>query len=387
MTLASLVLAGVLAAAAAMTKYFGVALVPLLLTYGFTRRRRIGGWALALLIPILVIVAYQLWTRQLYGRGLLSDAATYANVMRHGGLGLPSKSLVGLSFTGGCLASVVFLAPWLWSKGPVVAATAAGIVLTALLAAAGHLGPFVLATSERVQVGSIAQIVVFAIGGAAVLALAVADLVRERDADALLLFLWVSGTFLFAVFLNWTVNARSLLPAVPAVGILAARRLESRGLVPTRLVPALPLSLAGALAIAAGGADRSLAGTARTAAAHFTSSHARGTLWFEGHWGFQHYMEAAGAKALDAARSRLSTGDRIAVQLNNTNLFGLPMDAVTRISAFDLPVLPGIATISAGIGAGFYAHEWGPLPVALGRVPPERFFLLEVVRDLPPEAR
>ena len=39
-------------------------------------------------------------------------------------------------------------------------------------------------------------------------------------------FLWVIGTFLFAAFLNWTVNARSLLPLTPAVAILMTRRLE-----------------------------------------------------------------------------------------------------------------------------------------------------------------
>jgi hypothetical protein len=64
------------------------------------------------------------------------------------------------------------------------------------------------------------QLVLFIAGGVSTLALAIADYRREREADSLLLLLWVAGTFWFTAYLNWTVNARSILPMVPAVGIL-----------------------------------------------------------------------------------------------------------------------------------------------------------------------
>src|SRR5204862_6338284 len=74
------------------------------------------------------------------------------------------------------------------------------------------------------------QILVWAVGGVCVLALAVADVWARRDAGAWLLGLWVIGTFLFAAEINWTVNGRSLLPMGPAIGMLVARRLERNAL-------------------------------------------------------------------------------------------------------------------------------------------------------------
>src|SRR6185295_3904434 len=110
-----LLLSAVLIALAALTKYFGVALVPLLFVDGFARTRKAGWWAVALLVPIAVLAGYQIWTRNLYGRGLLSDAATYSSLIRfRSGPLLSAKLVAGLSFAGGCLASVIFLAPTLW---------------------------------------------------------------------------------------------------------------------------------------------------------------------------------------------------------------------------------------------------------------------------------
>ena len=63
-------------------------------------------------------------------------------------------------------------------------------------------------------------------GGLSVLAMALVDWWKRRTPESLLLALWVLGTFVFAAFLNWTINARSVLPLIPASGILIARRLD-----------------------------------------------------------------------------------------------------------------------------------------------------------------
>ena len=47
-----LALAALLVGVAALTKYFAVSLVPLLLVYGLIRRKKTGAWTLHLLIPI-----------------------------------------------------------------------------------------------------------------------------------------------------------------------------------------------------------------------------------------------------------------------------------------------------------------------------------------------
>ena len=59
------------------------------------------------------------------------------------------------------------------------------------------------------------------------MALAAADAWKRKDADSLLLMLWVFGTFIFTGFVNWAINARSVLPLIPAVGILLARRVDA----------------------------------------------------------------------------------------------------------------------------------------------------------------
>ena len=54
--------------------------------------------------------------------------------------------------------------------------------------------------------------------------------------------------------------------------------------------------------------------------------------------------------------------------------------AVTLVSRIDVPILAPVATVQPIVGAGFYSDSWGPLPFAIGRVPPERYFLFEILR-------
>ena len=65
-------------AMSAISKYFGMALIPLLLVYTIAKRRRFHVSLLYFLIPIGILAWYQISTRQLYGRGLLLDAAQYS---------------------------------------------------------------------------------------------------------------------------------------------------------------------------------------------------------------------------------------------------------------------------------------------------------------------
>src|SRR5206468_3924154 len=54
----------------ALTKYFGICLLPLLIVYSLLRKRRLGWWALYFLVPVLLLAGYQLWTAILYGHGM-----------------------------------------------------------------------------------------------------------------------------------------------------------------------------------------------------------------------------------------------------------------------------------------------------------------------------
>src|SRR5207249_2932867 len=212
-----------------------------------------------LLVTVGVLAAYQQWTLALYGRGLLFDAASYAT--ERSGLGTlrPDKVIVGLSFAGGCFAPAALFLPWLWGRAAFVGAALAALIGFAFVSA-GHLGSAALRIPTDAP-GPALQIVLFVLAGACVLALGAADLFRLRDAASLLLFLWLVGTLVFAVFFNWTINGRSLLAAAPAVGILTVRRLE-RGRGP---VPRLPLAAAFLVTLAVTWSDFRLAASARTA--------------------------------------------------------------------------------------------------------------------------
>ncbi len=101
----------ILISACALTKYYGVSLVPLLLAYSLFRRRRIDARLWYLLIPIAALIEYQLWTIHLYGQGLLSDAVSYTFDESTDQSGRLAQLLLGLSFAGGCTLPALFFAP------------------------------------------------------------------------------------------------------------------------------------------------------------------------------------------------------------------------------------------------------------------------------------
>jgi 4-amino-4-deoxy-L-arabinose transferase-like glycosyltransferase len=365
----SLAAAALVATACALTKYFGTSLVPLLALHGFVHKRRLGAWALHLGVPVLALAGYQYWTRSHYGRGLLGDAAAFAHEMERA---IPwAWGLVGLSFTGGCLLSAVLLAPWIWPKRWIaivsVAAAAAGVAL-----GARWLGPAGASFSEGFEVQAGAQFALFVAGGVSILALAVAEVARRRDADTVLLVAWILGTFVFATYVNWVVNVRSVLPMVPAVAILLARRLERR---PIGVYAAIVAG--GAVALGATHADFALAKAGRTAAAyvHDRTRGRAGDVWFQGHWGFQHYMEARGARPIDVPKSLLRAGDVVAVPENNASTWGFQKGSIARQDDFEVRPRALLCTMHWARGAGFYADTFGPLPFSFGTPPPERYRL------------
>jgi len=374
----------VLMALAMLTKYFGLALIALLAAHALARRVPVRSWVAFLAVPVAALAAYQVGTLALYGQGLVGDAAAYAAGQRAGhGAGALASGVVALGFAGGSLLGLAMFAPLLWSRRALAVGLGAVALAALALAHAGAIGPVSLRDAGGLRWLLVVQLAVCATAGAQVLSLAAVDLWTRRDGEALLLFLWVAGTLGFAAFVNWTVNARSILPIAPAAGILLARRLDQRLGAPSRVATwgLLALVIPGAVvALAAASADQALADSARTAAAIVRAQlrPASGTTWFQGHWGFQHYMEAAGARPMDWRHTPLAPGDLVVIPQGNTNKFPLPASRLVPWRAVELP-LPGlVATMSPARGAGFYAAEWGPLPLALGPVPPERYHVYRV---------
>jgi hypothetical protein len=222
------------------------------------------------------------------------------------------------------------------------------------------------------------QLSLFIAGGISLLALVFSDFRKRRDADSAFLALWVLGTFAFAAFVNWTVNARSLLPLIPAAAILLARRVDSLGVPPLKVIA--PLAATGLISIWVTWADASLANSARLAA-QYVRDHAGAdpaNASFEGHWGFQYYMQRLGFHPVDFASYRVNSGQVIVIPENNCNMESMPPEFVESQSSFSFDSNTGVTTTSSSMGAGFYADVFGPLPFAFGRVPAERYTVVRL---------
>jgi hypothetical protein len=234
------------------------------------------------------------------------------------------------------------------------------------------------------------QATLFAVAGLQVIVLAASDLMRDRSANAWLLALWIGGVGAFAVFANWTVNARAILPAAPVVAILIWRRValrhgeEARGFWARRSVVPLVASLVIAAAVAWG--DWRLADNARVAASTLAAKYGSesGTLWFQGAWGFQHYMEEQGGRRTSIGKTVLEPNDILISPNNNTNVQNLPdnMGLFTTLEVFRLPVASWVSTMSTETGAGFYTSFLGPLPYVFGATPPEIYVVQRMKKSV-----
>jgi len=363
--------AGLLIALTVLTKYYGISLLPLLAVYALIEKRGAGWWGACLLIPLAVVCEYQWATHALYGRELFSQAVDYTGHAQ-GFFKIPqlAPGLTALIFTGGCVAPAVFFAPLFWRT--------ARLILIAFGIFGGGMILEKYALPHHAEWAPVEfQTIFWMIGGAAVLTLAVTDVLRRRDSRSWLLMLWVAGTFLFTAFFNWTVNGRSILPMVPAVGILIVRRLEQNALAGRKNSPreaVICLAASALLALLVARADFLLAVAVRQSAQQVCAKYGQkqGALWFQGHWGFQYYMDELGASAMNIGRSALKSGDTLAMPANNTNLLPLNSETVALRETF---VIPGPRLLTTGnirTGAGFfYAPIRLMLPFVFDRVPPE----------------
>ncbi len=376
-----LALSAVLIAAASLTKYFAISLIPLLAVYTIFKGRRHLKDLVWLAVPIAALALYQFYTEGLYGRGLLLDASAYSlNVRSNDSSGTSPdvirKIILGLSFTGGGAVTILFIQAFIRPAKALLFITG-GLITTAIILASPEMkDPFY--TDGTIDLSLAAQFAAYAASGAMILWLSAADLIKRRDAASCLLALWVFGTFAFAVFFNWTVNSRAILPIATAGGLIIIRSLEKEGFTYARSKLALAVIAGAVISFSVSLADYSLAATARSAASTITQRYpVEGrTIWFQGHWGFQYYMEEGGAKAIDFRRSFIAPGEVIASPLNATGRRVMPAGFTEYIEEIRVPALSWASTMGLASGAGFYASEWGPVPFRFGRSKDEVFVIM-----------
>jgi len=377
----------VLIAACALTKYFGASLILLLPVYSLLRQRRIGVWVWYLFIPAAGLAGYQLWTKALYGRDLLLDAAHYGRTPQpidQAWRLVAGHGLEGLSFLGGCALPILLFSPFLWNRRQLILGGLAGAV-AGLAIGMRWLDPLTLQPQQHLLWIGV-QFAFYVAGGVSVLGLAVADHRKRRDADSILLALWVLGTFLFAAFLNWTVNARTLLPLIPAAAILLARRLDENPAGSTWRSPtkwAVPLVLSAIISLSVARGDMAFANSERSLANSIhrqTENHA-GAVFFEGHWGFQYYMQLFGSGPMEYDKFIFHTGDLL-VTPDNTAADTFPIPPQFVAAQENLQIDPHAHVATMALGAGFYSSLWGPLPFSFGRVAPHACLIVRLKQPI-----
>jgi 4-amino-4-deoxy-L-arabinose transferase-like glycosyltransferase len=389
---AAFVTSGILAGLTVLTKYPGLSLVPLLLAYGFCAKQRPGWWLVALVVPLLFAAGYQWLTHHLYGHGLILGAAHEASKFRANAHVAPwEQVLIGASFVGACFLPILLYTPWLWTRRM--------ILLMPCLAAAGLLfiprmavyAPLIWNAAGSLNWGMFLYLAILMVTGLYVFLLAGMDVWERRDAVSVLLLSWLLGVFVFTVAVNWTINGRSLLPAVPAIGILAARRLERKlpDSGPNLFLPlALPALVAGAVSLLLVNADYDTANSQRAAALQLGARYrAPGkTTWyrFSNHWGFQYYIEMFGARAVEEKSPAYSPGDILIVASNIQDFDPADFDAThaKQLRLIETGEVVGnrhLSTSDANAEAGFYGTCIGVLPFAIGDIGSQNFEVFEII--------
>ena len=381
-----LLASAVLIAFAVMTKYFAVALIPLLAVYSHQRTKKWRPWIWYLLGPVFVLAGFELWSKLHYGHGLVSSASSFSRMIRrHRHSPLLAQLLVGLSFLGGCTVPVLawFFLPWSWRR----------ILYVTLFSALGALALcshwLTLDANSPVpdfsqHYAAIAiQVLLCILGGITLLILPFADIGKTWDAGRVMLALWVVGTFIFAALLNWITNARSILPLIPAVAILLGCRIERVAQSPGKLFWArlvFGLGFAAVITFWVCAADADLASSEKKAVdiVHRKTGD-QSTVWFAGHSGFQYYMENEGAKPLDFdALPRFRSGDFVVIPDTSRNFFGVRKELIASEETIEFPTHVGLSTFLVEQGADFYSGG-GPLPFVIGPAPPRKYELLRLV--------
>lgn len=363
----ALLMAVILAAAAGLTKYFGMSLIPLMAIVSLRRRVEVRKWIFFLTVPVFCWGLFEWLTHHFYGYGHISLSSSYASFARQAMGMKPGKALLEtLSFMGGGLLFPVLVAPFLFrfTSCVAMAGAVAGMAWLCSLSGTG------LPEMFRLSLSGVLLMLPFIAGGAGLLLVAAMDLRRERDAESLLLFCWVFGVLLFNAVMNPFVAGRYLLPVVPAAAIIFARK--TRSLSGWRLHgmrASLVLVLATSLLAAT--ADYRYANSIRSVVGQITREWHDGSqqLFFQGHWGMQYYLEEAGGIAFDDRESQVLCGDLMVQPAFASSAGALDPGSYTREKLYQVMPMPWLSTFNRDLRAGFHSSVFGPLPFAFGAIP------------------
>jgi hypothetical protein len=371
-----LALAAVAMALAVLTKYNAAVFLPALALYAWLRRGP-GAWLAWFLVPAAALLGYGAFALAAYG------TAGTAFALSSDWAGRPlGQLLVGLCFLG-----ATFL-PLALSAGLSARPRVFGIGLLAAAIGALGLGASLVRPRDASTWILPAHYGVFAVVGLGLFYLVAVDAARRREPASALLAAWVVPGLVFATWLSWSDSVRYVLPLGPALAVLVARLADdhpSRGVRFPALVAAV-LAVSAAIALVVTQGDTALGNSARTAAAQVSARSRGAHVVFQGHWGFQYYLQLAGGAPLEQRGRALEHGDLLVTPANAPNTLGLKSE-VQRAAVLELPVRAWAVTMSKTREVGLHSSAFGVMPYLLGRPAGERYDLMLMTTpvDIPRE--
>jgi 4-amino-4-deoxy-L-arabinose transferase-like glycosyltransferase len=277
-----LAIAAVLIAVSTLTKYFGVTLFPLLIAYGFMLKRRPASGCCHCSCRSGFCWHSISGPRVCTATGCSRTQPVCDERAMAAGRADDRGDSDGLAFTGGCCATIVFLIGVIVPRRVVVAGAITFVVVMLLLLTLNPIAEHAARQTGGGRWWLYFQVAFWAACGCAMFATIGRFIWSNRSAETAMLACWIVGTFCFAIFVNWNVAARSILPMAPAAAIVAAqmwtRRLESESPSNATWRPWLAAAPGAALAVLVCAADASLARTQFDAAVRLTAALAEGRI-------------------------------------------------------------------------------------------------------------
>ncbi len=371
----SLLLAALFASVGVGIKFAGLAIVPVFLVAGLTKRR--WGMAIAAVGPIATLIGWQTISRSLYGVSQIDAGMSFLSKLQTSLLSQSiQRTLTMMAILGSTLP--------LWLAVPWKRRRSVGQYLLAGLATAVAAWLLRSTPMNRLPMVTPAFLVAVFLGTFSMIAI----LWPTRNWPTggwdprLLLTTWIASGAAVVILFGPFVAVRSFLPIHPPLVIWLLGSQEPgqprRGAV--RISVMFTLLLSALLAWT----DIRWANCYSEAAQQISRRYqdSNRSILFLGHWGWQFYAQREGFQAWDARRRSAPAGTIVVIPVRADKQFIQPavFNQLHRLDQIVIPANPvRLTTWNRNSGFRFYGGDFGQLPWGFSSEPTELFTIYEVV--------
>jgi hypothetical protein len=342
------------------TKYYGITLVPLLFVFSIYKNKKLKKHLFILIIPILFVILFEIFTFHLYGIGLVSKAISYPYNFDKDW----RRLLIGLSFFGGCYLWIIL--EWRLISYLIAASLIYLIPINDI---------FYVELSLWCKLQMIFLISI-GISGFALLLKYLREKENYNDPYFILFVLWILGTWIFSTFINWSVNARTMLPML-APTIILLYKFSIRFQKPGRKKLAFVLFFLISFLIQCADYEFALGQkqVVEKIAKMYNLQHYN--FCTQGEFGFSRIAKNILNAAPVNFKHQPVFNEKLIMIIpkNNCNiLWPVPKDHY-NIKRIEHKIKLPIGIMNRYTGAGIHHYKWGPLPFAIGKQPPNEYFI------------